>query len=92
MADKPASKETVVEDSDQKEVDIEPVESSIQSTAEVMKVVADLQRFTSSKLKDDYMVFFFTIWSVTDSMQISQRLPDLQRNNSASLQSFFHSE
>lgn len=82
-ADEPASKETVVEDSDQEEVDIEPVESSIQSIAEAMKVVADLQRFASSKLKDDDMV--------TGLMKISQRLQDarLATQQQCSITKFF---
>ena len=67
-ADEAASKETVVEDSDQEEVDIEPVESSIQSIAEAIKVVADLQGFASSKLKNDDMV--------AGLMKISQRPQD----------------
>ena len=81
--DEPASKETVVEDSDQEEVDIEPVESSIQSIAEAMKVVADLQRFASSKLKDDDMV--------TGLIKISQRLQDarLATQQQCSITKFF---
>ena len=71
-ADEPASKEVLVEDSgtlsDQEEVDIEPVESTIKSTAEAITIVDDLQRFASSQLKDDDMV--------VDLMKISQRLQD----------------
>ena len=82
-ADELASKVTVAEDSDQEEVDIEPVESSIQSIAEAMKVVADLQRFASSKLKDDYMV--------TSLMKISHHLQDarLVTQQQCSITKFF---
>ena len=78
------NQKVVVEDSDEDDdVDIEPVEPTIQSTAEAIRIADDLQRFASSRLKDENLV--------ADLMKISQCIQDfrLTQQRQSNITEFF---